>query len=97
MKKFVFDALFNTPETIAKIRAGINEHDLVEIGKDLVYRKIMLDIREIENAIPSTDWHNHTTVTMMSGDSFVLKISNINLFRLIDHVDAGKLICKLLN
>lgn len=94
---FIFDALFNMPETRQKIQGGIDESSLVEIGVDVYYQKILLNLKFVENAIPNMTFKNHTSVQMQSGDNYVVKIKILDFFALIEHYDAGKYLCKLNN
>lgn len=100
MKKIVCTALFYTPVTWQKIKKGILTDDDCDDMKFYYHRDILLDLENIESANPSDDeWMtaNYTDVRMKSGDRYMIKLSLHNLARITEHIDANKLICKLLN
>lgn len=101
MDKIVVNALFYRPETWEKIKNHILIEDELDDIKYFYHQAILIDLKNIESAVPQDEpWleaGKYTELRMKSGDKFVIKISTIDLARMIDHISAEKYLCKLKN
>lgn len=95
--KIVFDCLHMTDKTLALVRAGEPIEQFEADIKNFFYKRIMLDGTRIETALPHPYFQNHTTLTMYNGDELTVKYSVESIARVLDHIDANKLLCRLRN
>lgn len=100
MDKIMVSSLCYTPETRQKLRSHILTDDDCDDFKYYYYLPMLLDLQNIESATPNDElWMRpgHSDVRMKTGDIFIIKISTIDLARMIDHISAEKYLCKLKN
>lgn len=92
----IFSALYYRPEARRRIDNGADPEDFKK-PEFVHYKKIGVNIYRVEHFCESQSFPNHTEITTYCGDTYVIKISLSDYTLLIDHIDAGKLICKLKN
>lgn len=96
VKNIIFEVLFLKPYARQAIDAGADP-DLYREKKDIYYDPCLINVDAVESAIPAQNFKNHTVITMLSGDSFIVKLSARDYFLLVDYVLASKVICRLQN
>lgn len=92
----VFNTLYYKAEAREGIDAGIDRKQYKK-PEFVYYEKCLINLNQIESAVPHLDFLDHTTVNLNSGDSFVVKIKTSDFFLLVDHIEADKLLCRFKN
>lgn len=96
MRNLIFKTLYYKEHARSQIDAGVSCKQFKN-PEDVYYEDCLFDIHRVESCTADLDFLNHAVITMYSGDTWVIKISRKDYFRLIDHISADKLLCKMKN
>ena len=92
----VFKALFYKDNARVAIDSGVSRKNYCS-PEHVYYENCLINLDQVESAAPNTDFKGHTTVSLNSGDSFVVKLETNDFFKLVDHIEADKLLCRFKN
>lgn len=92
----VVETLFFSDEACAQITKGARVEQFKNT-KHLFYEKCIFKTTRIESVLPAKKFPGHVEIKTYSKEVYTLKISMNDYCRLIDHIDARAIICKLNN
>jgi hypothetical protein len=93
--KLLFDAYYYTDEAMA-----LNKRDIVfdlDIKKHTYIKKVIIDIEMVESACESRTFNGGTSLTMFSGDAFVLKMLFDEYAKLTKVINSKHILCQMNN